>query len=177
MSKELIDAILFAGIPIFLVTLLLSYWASSQGLDDTDEQPDTKKALNTADEESEPETTKTENSVPTNKTGNVLHEKWVQFGGGYYGVMALCTYLHIELLEISQALADFESVQDFIQSVNVAFFVNLFISAIMNMVAAFMWWSHWPKILPIVQPVIWLICTYAAYVAASSIVRSYFKYR
>ncbi|NNJ71794.1 MAG: hypothetical protein HKP09_01295 [Enterobacterales bacterium] len=177
MSEELINAILYSGIPIFLVTLVLSYWAASQGLDDTEEQSDATKNLSTADEETKPETSKAEHIVPKNKAGNVLHEKWVQFGGGYYGVMALCTYLHIELLEISQALADFESVQDFIQSVNVDFFVNLFISAIMNMIAAFMWWSHWPKILPIVQPVIWLVCTYAAYVSATSIVRSYFKYR
>ena len=160
MNQTIIDAILLAGVPLSIISFILFAWGYK-----TNKIPPEKTAND--DYEYDPDEL-TEDRTEQPKTGNFIFDNWFQFGGGYYGIMSLITFLHLELnelLELSTKLFDATNVESFIQLLMQSV-MQLFLESMLNFVNAFLWWNHWANNLPVPagQGFTWLICSYIGYV-------------
>ncbi|XOV78189.1 MAG: hypothetical protein ACFHVJ_14745 [Aestuariibacter sp.] len=97
------------------------------------------------------------------RTGNSVFDKWMDFGGGYYGTMAFIQFIFIELEQIRDFLADFPGVNEFIQSLGIGTIINFFVEQIMNFVAAIIWPVEYLERYDLTQMAILIGFTYLAY--------------
>lgn len=170
MFIELITAVLYAGIPIAVLAFGLIYWAQQKGypiVKESDDDPD--DLTDDLNDELTAELDDISNSDKKKKQKHIVFDKWTTFGGGYYGIMALITYIHVEALELWQAFSAFESIEHFISQLSVGFFIGLIIEAIKNLVTAFIWFTYWDEFLPINSPWLWLAVSYAGYYAGEKL--------
>jgi hypothetical protein len=160
MPPDLLNAILIVGLPVMAITFVLFAWAYYTGkvipaddvLEDTEQQIDEMM-----------------DDLPEHKkSGNFIMDKWFEFGGGYFGLMMLITFLHLEFMEIldlGSQLAGIDSVSSLVNSL-IQISIQLMIESFMNFINAFMWWNHWSRELPIAEGsgVLWLGVSYVGYV-------------
>ncbi len=156
-NVEIINSILMSGIPILLITFGLFAWAYKTGL--ISQENDPFEQLNNKLEElsaSEPE---------SKKSSNFVMDKWIEFGGGYYGVMALVTFFHAEFYDGMEIIAELSQIDNQGSLLNgfINFAIEFFVESFTNIFLAFSWWNYWDGILPIEKGIVWLIVTYAAY--------------
>jgi hypothetical protein len=154
---EILRALLISGVPIALIAFGLIYWAGRKGYV-------IKKESDDLDEEIENITSEIlgENKSKENKK-HIVFDKWMTFGGGYYGIMAFITYIHVEVMDLYQAFAKFESFQQLLDAFSINFLVGLIIEAVRNFVTAFTWFLYWDDVITINNGWIWIGVTYAAY--------------
>jgi len=98
---------------------------------------------------------------------NPVHDKWLSFGGGFYGVVALLTYAVIELIEIRDWLYNFSGLLDFFRNISFGMLVQLLINSLMNFIWAIVWPVYWLDNINSHYPWVWLIAAYAGYWAGS----------
>jgi len=88
-----------------------------------------------------------------------LHSKWMQFGGGFYGVVAVFTYLLIELAEVRDFVANFA---DLFRGGLIGMVVNFFIESLRNFIAAIAWPAYWLGRIS-GDPWMWVLGAYGGY--------------
>lgn len=160
---EILKATFIAGIPVGLIAFAMMYWAMRKGI--ALEKPK-KKNRSDGNEGNQ-------HSKPENSTNNLVFKKWFTFGGGFYGLMALITYVHVEVLDLWRAFSQFSSFSDLWNSMSIGFLIGLLTEAIGNFVTAIMWFAYWNGILPINNGWIWLIVCYLAFVAAEKLIERF----
>lgn len=155
---EVFRALFIGGIPIALIAFALVMWAGRKGYV-------IKKESDDLDEEIENITNEVlgENKSKENNSKHIVFDKWMTFGGGYYGIMAFITYIHVEVMDLYRAFAKFESFQQLLDALSINFLVGLIIEAVQNFVTAFTWFFYWDDVIDIHNGWIWLGVTYAAY--------------
>lgn len=159
MNQDIVDAVLLAGIPLLIISFMLFAWGyKTNKIAPEEETPDQV--------ESDPDDL-TKKITEEPKTGNFIFDKWFQFGGGYYGVMCMITFLHLELgelIELGTQLYNATGLGSLIQLL-IQSAIQLFLESILNLINAFLWWNHWANILPIPagRGFTWLICSYVGY--------------
>lgn len=97
------------------------------------------------------------------KGSDLLYGKLMFFGSGFYGTMALFTYL---IIEVSEILRFFGKIVDFSNwqfTFSIQFLVDLFINSIMNIVAAFIWFKTLPGYVDVNNGFIWIAAAYLGY--------------
>ncbi len=94
---------------------------------------------------------------------NVLMSKWMSFGGGFYGVMAVLTYVIVEFFEVVDFLTSESSLIETIKALSVGDFVDLFINSIMNFVTAITWPVYWMRSVEGYATWIWFVVVYFGY--------------
>jgi len=99
---------------------------------------------------------------------NPVHNKWLTFGGGFYGAVALLTYLLIEFDELAGFFSNFTGIIDFLRSVSVDMLIRLFIDSLLNFIAAITWPVHWLGRLRGPHLWVWLVAAYAGYWVGST---------
>jgi hypothetical protein len=99
------------------------------------------------------------------KAGDLFHSKIMSFGGGFYGTMAILTYLLIETVEIWQFLGLVFTPDDWFQNFGFDMLVNFIINSITNLIAAFVWFGTLPDFLPVGNGWIWIAAAYTGYIA------------
>jgi len=158
MLWDIIKAILIAGAPIAVISYYLVIFTSKKVTLKSKNASQLKKELKNI-------------NLDENKQGhvihNMLHKKHLKFGGGFYGVLALITYIHVELYQVIGFVNNFSSVQNFIQSIGFSMLINFFIEAIMNFITALMWPVYWYKFLPIGSFWVWVIVAILAHAMAT----------
>ncbi|WP_262694051.1 hypothetical protein [Kordiimonas aquimaris] len=120
-----------------------------------------QKKLNEAEEESGPK--EKEPFFRQQKGGDLLHGKLMFFGGGFYGTMALFTYLIVEVDEVLSFLGKIIDFTNWHFSFSFQFVIDLFINSIMNIVAAFVWFHTLQDYADMGNGWIWLVAAYAGY--------------
>ncbi|MCH7507494.1 MAG: hypothetical protein IID60_09350 [Proteobacteria bacterium] len=98
---------------------------------------------------------------------NPVHNKWLSFGGGFYGVVALLTYAVVELGEIRDFITQFDGFLSFISDITVGLFIGLFIDSIMNFIVAIAWPVYWLSDIRSDHIWIWFVAAYAGYWAGT----------
>ena len=93
------------------------------------------------------------------KKYDLLHGKWMNFGGGFYGVVAVFTYALIELAEVKDFILN---IADLFNHGMISLVVNFFIESIKNFVAAIGWPAYWLRRIQGEQW-FWLVSAYAGY--------------
>ncbi|MBT8062758.1 MAG: hypothetical protein KJO85_08740 [Gammaproteobacteria bacterium] len=94
---------------------------------------------------------------------NPLHGKWLKFGGGFYGTVALYTYGLIEWVEIRETIERFGGFSSFIGELSINLFINMFINGLMNFIAAISWPVYWIREFGSNHMWIWFLVAYGAY--------------
>jgi hypothetical protein len=179
---EAIKATALGALPIACFTFLTVQWAIVSGRmpkfsDAKDlqaqykkQRADIKEAKRLAKEKKkagqpEIEQTQQENTsfFHKRKGGDLLYNKLLFFGGGFYGTMALFTYLIIEVVEIIKFLSKIIDVTHWHFTFSIQFLVDLFINSIMNIVAAFVWFQTLPEYVDVNNGFIWIAAAYLGY--------------
>jgi len=158
MILDIIKAILIAGVPVALVSYYFTVLTSKKI---------NLKAKNAKELKTELKQLTLKKGNEENAIQHMVHKKWMKFGGGFYGVMAFITYVHIEVYQLIDFVRNFTSFQDFLDSIGLMMIINFFIEAIMNLVTAFLWFFYWYKYLPIGSFWVWLIVVFLANASAT----------
>lgn len=157
MLKELFIALFYAGLPFFIASCLMLYWARAKGYR-VRYQNEKKSAI------------KNEQKPRQLSAEGVIMNRWLAFGGGYYGMMAFVTYVHVEVSDIYAAFSRFESFAQLIDALSVSFLIGLIVEAIKNLITAFLWFTYWDDVYTISYGWIWLAVTYASFLLAEEVV-------
>ncbi len=151
--------LLKSGIPIAATSLVLVWWALRQdylgGANSLDEYEQWKKAesQNSKAEKKRRKQAKrdpvaaaaevnsgAEDRQPAKRKFDPLHSQWSEFGGGFYGVVALFTYAVIEIGEIRDFLSSFT---ELLRGELISMVVNFFIESLKNFITAITWPAFW----------------------------------
>jgi len=156
MTIEIIEAFLKAALPLGALAYLMFRWSLKagrlEGAADRKEFKDGMKAMK---------------KNRKAKSRNPLHNKWMKFGGGFYGLVGLWTFLVIEALEIYDFANGYEGVDGLVDTLSTSSFpglaIDFFINSIKNFVQAIAWPGYWPDVLQSQNILIWLIAAYGGY--------------
>jgi hypothetical protein len=158
MIIDLFKALIFAGVPVAFISYYLIVFTKAKVKLTSKNATQLKKELKAI---------KSVEKGDDNFLQQALQKKYLKFGGGFYGVVTLITYVHIELYQIFEFMRDFKGFAAFIDSIGFSMMINFFIELVMNLVKAFMWPIYWYKYLPIGSFWIWLLVAIVAHTAAS----------
>ncbi|MDN4504376.1 hypothetical protein QX776_18350 [Alteromonadaceae bacterium BrNp21-10] len=179
MIMESIKAALLGALPVACFTFLTVQWSIVSGrlprfTDAADLQAQFKRMRKEAkskakqkkqvlnpDEADEPQQDRW--FFNKRKGGDIFHSKLLFFGGGFYGTMAVFTYLIIEVEEILRFLGKMIDITTWHFTFSFQFLVDLIINSIMNLVAAFIWFRTLPNYVDMNNGLIWLAAAYLGY--------------
>lgn len=141
-----------AGVPVALIGFALVYWSIKKkyiSADDHIDKLQEKKDLSDDDK--------------SDFKLNPIHQKWLFFGGGYYGTIAFATYLVIEAKEVVDFFASYTTFENLIEQISFSAIIGLIIDSFLNLIPAFIWFTYWPDIFNIENGWYWLLASYAGY--------------
>ncbi|MCB1583062.1 MAG: hypothetical protein R3E90_11220 [Marinicella sp.] len=102
---------------------------------------------------------------------NMMMSKWVAFGGGFYGVMALLTYLVVEFYEVVDFFTSEKTIWATITSLGVGDVVNFFINSVMNFITAIAWPFYWLRNIHGYSAWIWFVVVYLGYLSGQAVAK------
>ena len=91
---------------------------------------------------------------------DLVFEKWIYFGSGFYGLAALWTLVVIEVSELIGSVFNFPGLDALFGDGLIAFLFNLAMNQLSNLISAFVWFSYWDG-----SMLIWVLVAYAGYLA------------
>ncbi len=103
---------------------------------------------------------------------NMVMSKWVAFGGGFYGVMAVLTYVVVEFNEVLDLLTSEASFMATIAELGAGDLVNFFINSLMNFVTAISWPIYWMARVDGDSILMWFMAVYAGYVVGQFLAKN-----
>ena len=98
---------------------------------------------------------------------NAIHNKWLSFGGGFYGVVGLPTYVVVELGGIREFIPQFDGFLSLISDITLELFIGFFINSLMNFVVAIAWPVYWMRDIRSDYIWVWFVAAYAGYWAGT----------
>jgi hypothetical protein len=168
---EAIQIAFLATLPLALITGGIYYRSFVRGLfSETSDPRALKEEIKRKKAERKAEKDKTKKL-----TGSLVHDKWFKFGGGFYGLMALITYIFVEIGEIFDFFKNFTSIIDFFNTISIAMIIQLIIESIKNFITAFTWFLYWGDIIDSVRNWLWLIGAYLGYMAGVPVAQYWFQ--
>ena len=102
---------------------------------------------------------------------DIFHNKLLSFGGGFYGTMALITYVLIEIKEIYQFLGKILQPSTWLDNLGIGLIIDLIINSITNLIAAFVWFLTLPDYISMQNGFIWLAAAYGGYLYGLKVVK------
>lgn len=160
--------VLLAFLGCGLISFLLFYVLLRQ------EQSEAIKAIKTKDKAELKKIKKELKKAPLS-VQNIVMSKWVAFGGGFYGVMALLTYLVVEFYEVVDFLTSEETMWATITSLGVNDVFAFFINSLMNFVTAIAWPFYWLRNIHGYSAWIWFVVVYVGYLAGQTLAQYQYK--
>ncbi len=174
---EIIKALVMGAVPVCAFTFVILQWSINSGRMDAFDSEGNLRQQHRAATKAQKKTKKastpdkgSEFKLSGRAGGDLVHGKIMFFGGGFYGTMAVMTYLLIEVIEIWNFLGAAFSSGNWFPSIDVDMIVNLLINSLMNLVAAFLWFQTLADYVEINNGWIWLIASYLGYLAGLKIV-------
>lgn len=165
MLVEFLEALLKAALPVAAVTFAMVFWALLNGYLPGDTDQDTLKKeldrMSKGDDQDE-------------QHGDFLHRKWVKFGGGFYGVVALITYAVVEKDEIGDFLANFEGIRHFLNTISINMVIDFFIDSLMNFITAISWPAYWLPNISSQHAWVWFVAAYLGYLGGAWLAKDRF---
>lgn len=163
---DILKAVLLAFVPIAGLTFVIAYYSYKNGIvsirDDKRDEWDI--AGKNKDDDWGGSGESSDDALHEDRpTNNYLHQKWISFGGGFYGLIALVTFCVIEAKEVVGFILSIEGWQTILDLLNLDTLISLFIASIMNMVDAFIWFKYWPDQIDMGNGWIWLGMAYGGY--------------
>ncbi|HKJ17591.1 MAG TPA: hypothetical protein VJ984_09605 [Xanthomonadales bacterium] len=163
MIAELFRAAFFAGLPVGIVSFLLVWWAiRSKYLEPASDLKQLEKGVSQLSKARSKKKDRADNGSRPVKL-NPVHNKWLKFGGGFYGVVALMTFVIVELGEITSFFGDFSENMGRLSKLNLDLIINFFIDSLMNFVTAIAWPKYWIDRIDMNHIWVWFLAAYGGY--------------
>jgi hypothetical protein len=162
---DLIKAIFYAGLPVQVFTFLMVYYAYNKGYLTSD--------VNIRDAFKDKKNPDKKFSKANKKSLLFLHSKWMTFGGGFYGLLALLTFIYIELDQMAQFLIHATGWQSFLDLLSFNVIISMIIESFVNMLKALLWFTYWPNIFDMENVAIWFIASYIGYRFGANLAQRY----
>lgn len=141
---------LHVGLPLFILSFALVWWALWRGR----VEGDTHKAI----QQSIADLGKRQKDKEDPEKVDPALGKWFSFGGGFYGLVALYTWILIEWDDVFDFIMNLD---DLVLRFDLSILILLFIESIMNFVWAIAWPIYWLQRAD--NPWIWFGVAYAGY--------------
>lgn len=132
---ELLEAVIKLGLPVFGV----SWWVVHSLHKKGDITPG-------ADQRTVKSDLKAFRKKWRNDKGNeygLMENKWMRFGGGFYGLTALTTLILIELGEVVGFFQNLSAIGALIDDGVIGLVVNILVGQFENFISALIWFSYW----------------------------------
>ena len=166
MITEFFRAFLMAGVPVGVVSYLLIWWAlRGEYFEHTTKLKQLKKEvkqLSKARKKNKKGTANSDNTAGETKV-SPIHGKWLKFGGGFYGTIALMTFAIVEVGEILAFFTQFSEIMGKLSNFHFGMIVDFFVESIMNFVTAIAWPWYWMEEIETGEFWIWLLAAYGGY--------------
>jgi hypothetical protein len=167
---DILQAVIFVGIPVGVFSFLMIYFSYQKGYLSTDiELKDAFKKKNNNAQSSL--------SRKHKKDLLFLHSKWVTFGGGFYGLIALLTFIVIELTQVVNFLFSITGWHDITALFSFDTLIAMIIDSIKNMIQAAIWFSYWPGKFNTENFIVWILIAYISYRFAAKYAMRYTIYQ
>jgi hypothetical protein len=177
MVREFIRALFLAGIPVALASYALVWWSLRQGyLGPVSSVRDMEKGIKLmskkrAQDRKQRKVARKSGAAeaPVEAEGmsfhriDPVHNKWLAFGGGFYGIVGLLTYAVVEVGELIDFFRSFESFAALLAQFGIDMLVDLFVDALMNFVVAIAWPVYWMSEIAMNHVWIWFGVAYLGY--------------
>jgi hypothetical protein len=184
MIGEFFRALFSAGIPVAVTSYLLAWWALKNGyferadsvkglekevkrLTGKKSKKDKKRSKNTAASDPERNSTEFEKAEPIRHKMNPVHNKWLSFGGGFYGVVALMTYGVIELGEVRDFIANLGGFFQMLSNLSLNLIIGFLVNSFMNFFWAMAWPAYWLSEISSNDIWLWFLLAYGGYWAGT----------
>lgn len=105
-----------------------------------------------------------------NASGNSFLDKWLQFGGGYYGIVALIHLIFLEVKQGREFVANWPGLEAYIESLSPAIIGAILAEQWQNFGMAIGWPADYFSRLPFIQIVVIFFATLGAYELAKELV-------
>jgi hypothetical protein len=189
---DIFHAVLMAGLPLMALTFAVIWWALHRGRlrgESVGELQKSIQALAARQKSDKKKNKKKKNGKAQQGAGqglldlegNLLDfdgdfnakgeqgekldpvlEKWFSFGGGFYGLVALYTWLVIEWNEVWNFLTDLPGIVfSFDLGSLISLVISFFIESLMNFITAIAWPMYWMSVAG--NPWIWIAVAYGGY--------------
>jgi len=176
---EIVRAASFGTVPVALFTFLILQWSIASGrLNKFDSEKNLhrqykkhSRAARKSRRNREADMAEADQSLFHRRAaGDLFHNKVTFFGSGYYGTMAVLTYILIEAGEIWQFLTGLVDPSTWINKIGLALIIEFFVNSFTNLIAAFVWFNTLPEYIAIDNGFIWLGASYLGYLAGLRLV-------
>jgi len=158
--QELIWETLYMSLFVFAASYGLHYLAYQRGLND--ENDEVTKATIKSNED---------NTRIGKLFSNPLVNKWLDFGGGYYGIVALVKLVFIEIGQVQSFFESWKGTGQFIDSIGFNLLVAFFVEQIQNFVAAIIWPTDYLSRFSILECAVFIAVTYGVYNGAKRLAK------
>jgi hypothetical protein len=177
MLGDLVRALFLAGVPVALMSYVLVWWSLRRGFlspagSVRDLEKDMKRMSKLRRQEKKKRKQDKKNGTAAADDGatesplnriDPVHGKWVAFGGGFYGVVALLTYVIIEFGELRDFFLGFESLAALLDQLGLNMLISLLVEAVVNFVTAIAWPVYWLSEISMINLWVWLGAAYLGY--------------
>jgi hypothetical protein len=184
MIAEFFRALFSAGIPVAVTSYLLAWWALKNGyferadsvkgleqevkrLTGKKSRKDRKRLKKLAASDPEYADSGQEKQQPGRHKMNPVHNKWLSFGGGFYGVVALITYTVIELGEIRDFIVNLGGFFQMLSNLSLNLIIGFIVNSFMNFFWAIAWPAYWLSEISSSHIWIWFLLAYGGYWAGT----------
>ena len=159
MLLEAVAAITKLGLPVLVLSWLILSRLYVRGiLHATDDAEDTAAQLKAL---------KNEKNKPPYQ--GFVHSRWMKFGGGFYGLAALWTFVVIEIEQAIEFFTEFPGWVGLFDQNIISLIVQLFVNQIKNFVAAMVWFLYWGAGGASIG--LWILTAYASFQAGDALAR------
>ena len=160
MILEFFEAILKASFLVGAFSFALIYWGLHLGqIKRPDQVGDFHKELKRMSKERKKDKSKY----------NPVHKKWFVFGGGFYGAVALMTYVLVEWYEFVDFIRGLSGLGDLLSRLGINLIINIFVEALTNFIVAISWPVYWMSEIETNRIWLWCIAAYGGYYAGSAL--------
>ena len=170
--RQAISALTTGLLPVGGLSFALVWWAASQRYIEVGENVgQIGKAMKTLTREQKKARKArkknagrtSESPPPKPRKFDRIHEKWMAFGGGFYGVVSIYTYLRVEWRELVDFVSQFGGLLAMLGNISVNALIGLLINSILNFVTAVTWPLYWFARVPSEWLLLWLVTAYAGF--------------
>ena len=159
-SYGIVQVLIKLALPVAVLSFLMVFWALKKGLlTNTTGIAALKKEMHAMKKARK----KARKEGGNNVRVNPVHGKWLKFGGGFYGIVALYTYGLIEWREIRSTIAGLGGIRGFIDDLSINLIISILLEGLMNFVAAISWPVYWMSEFGSGNLWIWICIAYAGY--------------
>lgn len=156
---EIFYAILQLGLPVAVVAWFLFHRLYADGeLDRDDGYRSVRSRLRDI-----------KKSSRRNPTRDIVRNRWMKFGGGFYGAAGLWTFAVIEIRDFAGFVSDFPGTAALFADGIFSFAVDAFVNQVQNFVSALVWFTWWPGQQD--SLLIWVLVAYAGYLVGLNVAR------